>query len=449
MLDILPFRPLPALPIFRADQDDHSLFYAPGYLVAVAASQAEAFSSDLLFNRAGAWPEADTLRRHAAHALRAWNARAERPYGPVCLTLYLNNECNLRCSYCYTMPALQRTQRLSAATARAGAEVVAPHCRSRSLPLTLVLHGGGEPALDREQVDSVLVEVQAVAEAFGLPLFRYIATNGVMSAARAEWLAERFDLVGLSCDGPDDIQNVQRPRVGGGTTTNAVERTADIIRRMGTALHVRVTVTRSSADRQREIAEYVCARLQPAEIHVEPVYRIGRGDLGDDSIDDARAFVSAFLAARKQAQRYGVRWITSGSRPDEIHGPYCHVFRDVLQLVPGDAATACFVTTTASAATATRRALGSSKNGASLTLDSDHVRMLQAALSAEPDHCRDCFNRFHCVRACPEYCPLTGGPSGHDVRCQVQRTLISEYLREIAGSMRNQMIDVAGQPVQM
>ena len=32
----------------------------------------------------------------------------------------------------------------------------------------------------------------------------------------------------------------------------------------------------------------------------------------------------------------------SGTRPDEVHGPYCNVFRQTINLVPGDVAVACF-----------------------------------------------------------------------------------------------------------
>lgn len=39
-------------------------------------------------------------------------------------------------------------------------------------------------------------------------------------------------------------------------------------------LHVRVTITPQTINRQTEIAEYVCQRLRPQEIHVEAVYAV-------------------------------------------------------------------------------------------------------------------------------------------------------------------------------
>lgn len=54
------------------------------------------------------------------------------------------------------------------------------------------------------------------------------------------------------------------------------------------------------------------------------------------------SYHAAFLDGQSTAQKYGVSWLTSGSRPDEIHGPFCQVFRNVLNLTPDGSATACF-----------------------------------------------------------------------------------------------------------
>jgi sulfatase maturation enzyme AslB (radical SAM superfamily) len=440
------FEPLPGgdLPIFRSVPSHvhagEAWYYAPGYLAVVDADQADAFEPHLLAVEAHGGHAAE-LRRHAVEAQQVWAEIRTRPFAPVCLTVYPNNECNLICKYCYATPnsPSKPAPRVALTTLRAAAGLVARNCAARSLPFTLVLHGGGEPTLDQRLADAILDAVERITIEQGLPLFRYVATNGVMSAVKAAWLAERFDLIGLSCDGPETIQARQRPLWGGESSTPFVERTAQIAHEAGKLVHVRVTVTPYSVHRQTEAAEYICRQLKPQEIHVEPVYRLGRAmAAGRDCFDveQAEEFVAEFLKARGMARRRGVEWLASGSRPGEIHGPYCQVFRDVLHLVPGGVATACFKTVDAGRARKQALVIGEQEMASGhFGLDEARLGVLRDALRREPPQCATCFNRYHCVRDCPDSCPLEGVPPSPSFRCRVQQLLAQARLQETAEAL--------------
>jgi sulfatase maturation enzyme AslB (radical SAM superfamily) len=316
---------------------------------------------------------------------------------------------------------------------RGAAHLVAENCRGRGLPMTLVCHGGGEPALHPDLLGEALDAIEEIAREHGLPLFRYIATNGVMPAATAAWVALRFDLVGLSCDGPPDVQDKQRPAWGGGSSAPMVERTAAIVRQHGTPLHVRVTVTQQTVERQPEIAEYICRALRPSEIHVEAVYAAGRGQAlaGTWAETEADRFVAGFLAARQVAARYGVRWANSGSRLGEIHGPYCHVAREVLNLVPGGAATGCFLVTEAAEAERRQVTVGRQVHD-SLQLDQPGIDRMRRAVEAPPAACQACFNGYHCARACPDACEMDGPPAADGFLCRVRRRLAEAEIDALA-----------------
>jgi len=464
------FRPIRAgaLPIFRQDHREYALFYAPGYLAAVELKQADAFEASLsqpaattigetaltgsstplalAVTQTMTWPAVVELRRHAAAAQQTWAEAHTRPFSPVCLMLYLNNECNLGCTYCYSNPSPRPGPRLELATVRAGAKLVAKNCRAQGQPFTLVFHGGGEPTLHQPLADRILNEVEGIAAAYDLPIFRYIATNGVMPPAKATWVAERFDLIGLSCDGPESLQNQQRPLWGGGSSSPFVERTAQAVREAGKPLHARVTITPQSLRRQSEIAAYVCQQLKPQEIHVEPIYKAGRARAEDClTMDQVETFVEEFFKARAVARGYGIRWLMSGSRPGEIHGPYCHVFREVLNLVPGGAATACFKTTTA-VQTRQQEVMVGEMEAASgcFSLDHDHIQSLRQALRLFPGKCGNCFNQYHCVRDCPDHCPLEGVRPSSEFGCQAQKKLVNALLQETAEALRITGTFVAG-----
>ncbi len=424
-----------SLPIFRLDGISHSLFYAPGYLVIVDSDQAKTFAVDL------GHPLAIELRHHAEAALQKRAAQLIQPFAPLCLTLYLNNTCHLACEYCYSTPAApnQNHPKLSLNDIRTGAEAVAKQCAIQNCAMTVVFHGGGEPMLNQSSVQSALEVVTQVAAHYGLSTFKYIATNGVMPTSKAAWMADHFDLVGLSCDGPTWIQSRQRPLRDGRNSLEFVERTAQVLRERGKHFRVRVTLTPQSFLKQVEIAEYLCKTLKPAEIEVEPVYQGGYASHAMGFVPEhAEIFVDNFFKAREIAHHYETAWLFSGSRPAEIHGPYCHVFRDVLNLIPGGLATACFKGVDAGKLQQRGLSIGQQDaTSGEFIFDEKQIQTLRQRLSIEPEPCLGCINRFHCVRGCPDQCPLDitaiDPPAGF--RCRLLRLMLERQLWEFATQM--------------
>jgi uncharacterized protein len=471
------------LPIFRKEQGAETWFYTPGYLIVVDAEQANDFESDLIAHQPARQPAAAELRRCAELAQQAWTQNITHPFNPLCLTLYLNNFCNLHCSYCYSEPRSHSTRNpqpprsdcpppgdmlsdnphsgnpllapgmaqgnfanhLALPVIRAAAEMVIENCAAQQRTFTVAFHGGGEPTLDQPLIDQTLDYLEPRAAASGLSIFRYIATNGVMSAAKAAWLARRFDLIGLSCDGPETIQLRQRPLSNGNSSTPFVERTARAVLQAGKPLHVRVTITPAGLHSQAKIADYICQRLKPQAIHVEPVYMAGLARAENCiEADQAEDFVAEFLQACHIARQYGVGWYMSGSRPGEIHGPYCHIFRDVLNLTPEGTATACFKFSRAAHAHQQGMQIGQMNVlSGRFALNQTLIQHLRQRLTRPEPKCLDCFNQYHCVRDCPNQCLAAETQStadnhlpGAEFRCRVQALLVLATIQETAQSLR-------------
>ncbi len=455
------------LPIFRRSEGDAVIYYAPGYVARMLASNQTGLNPATFENLlrtaqdAQAWPVstfarqeicsivesapaiAAALVRHAQAAQSTWARLHTHPYQPVCLTIYPENRCNLRCIYCYAgstpqgEPVSQNARRrVSTEAVRDTAELVAANCQSRGLPLTLVMHGGGEPALDLHHLAAIVDIAERSAKNNKIGLFKYIATNGVMTPAKACWLAKNFDLIGISCDGPADIQKQQRPRLNGENSTPSVERTAHIIHTSGAPYHLRVTVTPQTMERLDEITHYLCTRFKPQEIHIEPVYQGGRAHLGglpaegEEATQLAGTFVEQYTQARDRANQYGIRMLFAGCRPWEIHGPYCQIFRDVLTLIPGDEAALCFKFSDADQVEKADARIGWMESDG-FTIDHQRIRQFRELLSARPASCQDCFNQYHCAGGCPDDCALELSPfkiaqqPPNEFRCQVQMRLAS------------------------
>lgn len=448
------FRPIGSsdLPVFRWDGSEYGLFYAPGYVCVTDRTSADVFE-DLIgtLDRNGEIHPphssktddrlsdcAASLRSRAAAALAAAHRLQRASFLPECLLLYLNNECNLRCAYCHTAPSREPQARLKVDEIISAAETVAINCAESASPLRVAFHGGGEPSLHSDRVDRIAVALRDVALRHDLSLHMYVATNGVMSPETAVWLARTFDLIGLSCDGPPELHDGQRPSWDNGPTSHIVERTGRILHEQGANVHVRATITHASLERQVEIVEHIYPRFLPREIRFEPVYVTAREPIGLTP-RDGDAFAHHFLQAHRAAARHGVPLTTSGFRPNMVHGPYCNIFRSTLNLVPGGCATCCFELSQAEEVRAKGMFVGTvDPVKGRFDLDHDRIAGLRKALSVMPGECRSCFNSYHCTRGCPDTCALVAPSSASTVspdntfRCRAHKALAYAVIRNTA-----------------
>jgi radical SAM protein with 4Fe4S-binding SPASM domain len=214
-----------------------------------------------------------------------------------------------------------------------------------------------------------------------------------------------------------------------------VEQSARIINREGGRLSMRVTVTPASLDGLELIVRYGRETLGLTEIRIEPVYRQSHNGF---SPFHAERFVTVFLQAQKLAQSLGCRLALSGVRPLEIHGAYCQIFRNVLQLNPDGTLSSCFLAMDEG----DPRIIGHALNqDGSLSMKKDVIRFLSEKLAITPERCRDCVNRLHCARNCPDQCPLESSgnhvnrekdPEIEGFRCRVQRSLTEHWIMENA-----------------
>ncbi len=398
-----------SLPVFSRSVGDLTLFYAPGYLAAARKREAEEITGIL----SGELPFGEDMTPHyliqaACSAQDIWR-RMHDPenYWPTCLTLYTTLDCNLNCSYCFAKAARQEGVRLSKELILAAAREVAANCREKDEPFTAVFHGGGEPSLDPRLPD-LLADLQWICKQANVPFRSYIATNGVMDSERARWIRAHVDMVGISVDGPPELQNRQRPLQNGCDSFRILERTIQNINSAPEDLSFRVTVLPENFGRIPEITAYIVETFGAEEIHVEPVYHQHiAADLADD-------FCESFLKAQAETS---AKIVHSGSRISEVHGRYCQIFRQVLHLVPPAGTSACF-------------AVSSQDEAEMKLLDTMRDENLFERLSREDPICEHCINRFHCARSCPDVCPALCDVvrDAGTFRCRVNRRLAEAEL---------------------
>ncbi len=435
----------PDLPIFRLNAGGEHVLYAPGHVALVSASEAQKIEATLAARVPQHSPAAQELWHAAQTALATWRHSTEAPFRPKCLTVYLSNQCNMACPYCFAnsgstgrdrvgaMPT-RHTTVISEEAVRAAARLVARCCSENGEPFRLVLHGGGEPTVHWALLQRLVHLTRQVAAESSVDWWAYLATNGALPEHHAQWVATHFNLVGLSCDGPPDIQNRQRPLADGGRSSHLVERTARILAENGMPFAVRTTITPGTVERQEEILVYVHQRLGPVEIRFEPVYRVRGAGPEALAASQAESFVTHFLAAQRRAAELGCTLSYSGVRLDEVHGSYCNVLRDVLHLMPDGTASSCFFCVDGRDPATVPFVIGRfDQLNDRFVLNEERIAKLKRRAAAIADRCRECVNVLHCARECPESCMGIGELGDRPgFRCLVNRKLAEAWIVQAA-----------------
>jgi radical SAM protein with 4Fe4S-binding SPASM domain len=443
----------PELPIYFLDTLTLPVLYTPGTLAVVELTHAEMIRQ--AWQHSTSLPDDPRIQRQmqwlADHARQAVAARAlwlHEEFTPECLTVYLSNRCNLSCSYCFAADARSKSSPspddsfplIDDDSFTAAAVLVARNCRRKQKPFQLVLHGGGEPTLHWDLLQDLVCSSKAVASDHGIAWSGYIATNGVLPPERARWLGATFDRIGLSCDGPPDIQDNQRPLAGQGPTSAWVLRSAEVMRKEGAQLEIRATITPATVDRQQEIIDYLVRKLDVKTVRFEPEYRLD----GKDRIpQNPEHWAQCFLEARRAAAALGTELSFSGIRLDEHHGPYCNTLRQTLHLTPDGWITACFLCVDGENPAYSNRIIGLfDREENRFILDDDRITELRRHGAAITGACRDCFAAYHCARSCPELCSINHAISPDDAeqsfRCRLNRAIGFGLIEEAAHDLINE-----------
>ncbi|MBX6387729.1 MAG: FxsB family radical SAM/SPASM domain protein [Frankia sp.] len=160
------------------------------------------------------WPR--DLLDVAGLASGGWRPRPFRQF-----IVKIHSRCNLACSYCYVYASdgagwREQPRVMSRDTARRVADRIAEHAGAHDLPTVDVVLHGGEPLLAGAAFISWFAGTLRAAVRPGTRLRLSAQTNGLLlTPAMLDALAEHDIRVGVSLDGPREVNDRRRPRADG------------------------------------------------------------------------------------------------------------------------------------------------------------------------------------------------------------------------------------------
>ena len=179
------------------------------------------------------------------------------------ITFLLTTDCSMNCVYCY-MPRRQVNEahrRLDLDFARAGLQDFFSTSSSRFLRF----FSPGEPTMAFAEMQAI---TEMAREMAGDELRIELETNGYFGPRVRDWVTENVDVLWISCDGPPDIHDRQRPTRAGGPTGDLIyANIAHFAQVEGMQSGTRATLGREDMARQSELLDffhslgvkYVCA----------------------------------------------------------------------------------------------------------------------------------------------------------------------------------------------
>lgn len=324
----------------------------------------------------------------------------DRHYHPTDVTLFLTNRCSLRCSYCYAEAGDFAARVMSQEVVRAAIDLVTHNARRAGRPPGVGFHGGGEPTTAWRTLVGAVEHAHSVAGKSGVRFA--IATNGVMSRAKAEFIAATFPMVTLSFDGPPDVQEVQRPLASGATSFGRVMSFIEVLQRHGTPFTIRSTITERTVDRQEELVDFFLANTQSRQLHFEPVFLTGRYRKRAGGGAPAELFAKHFTAAYDRARAGGATLRYSAARLGGPHLSFCGVAMDPFSVTPEGDVTACFEVCRRDNPLAEAFYFGRYRRDQSrFVIDADRLAHLRSMTVVNKPLCRGCFARWSCAGDCP------------------------------------------------
>jgi len=354
--------------------------------------------------------------------------------------LFLTNQCNLQCTYCYARAGEYESRSMPWEIAQAGIDhVLREMDRNGATHFTLGFHGGGEPTMNWPVLTRAVAYTRQETDRRGWGLSVSGSFNGYWSETVRRTIIDTFTDLSLSFDGLPEIQSRQRPARG---NEGSAERVIDTLRALDEAempYGIRMTVTRQSVDRLPESIEFICRHFRPRTIQVEPVFPQGRA-MDEAIIDRPERFIEAFIDSYDLAAAAEINLFYSGARLEALTRRFCLAPTRALVLTPEGDVTTCFEIYSRRHPHCERFFVGQYQPDAGFVIDEEKLHRHFARTVDRLPYCEACFCKWHCAGDCAAktFAEDNGGFQSSErcrINCELTKYLLLKRIQESPGSI--------------
>lgn len=345
------------------------------------------------------------------------------------IILFLTNQCNLRCTYCYASSGEFTPLAMKWEIARAAMDNVLKEAVKKGTPsITLGFHGGGEPTMSWDIFKKAVQYIQEAGRKNSLEVHISGSFNGYLPKRKLDFIINNFTELSMSFDGIPLVQNLQRPTKNKGESFSKVSETLDALDGNHFKYGIRITVTDDSLRYMEECVSLICERHNPQKIQIEPVFLEGRANK-TDTIKDFELFVSQFIRSHEIADRRGIDLFYSGAREGVLTQRFCLAACRAFVVTPEGDVTTCFETFGREHPLSEKFIVGRYAGKGEFLMDNDKLSKHFSRVVDNIPYCEACFCKWHCAGDCAIKSSQQSEADHFEPteRCQINREL-TKYL---------------------
>ena len=355
---------------------------------------------------------------------------------PLFLGIIPTRGCNMGCRYCDFAAPKSGSPVMTTAMAKGAVKAYVTLLETNNQQQGEIQFFGGEPFYAAEIVQFIVAYAKWLAAQKGITIRFEVTTNGLYNAQKCQWIADHFDTVVLSLDGPEDIQTQHRPGVNGRSVSHIIIRNAKIFSESSCELVIRPCVTQQTVTRLPEIARWIAQEFLPATVCFESLMLSPLAVAANMSPPDPWLFAQNFITASTILAASGIETVLSTADISRTQITFCPVGQDALIVSPDGAVDACYLLAAAWQAVGLNMRLGTVDLASGrFQLDDNAVQQVRSYQVENKPGCAHCFCRYHCAGGCHVNHPTNHAPGSYDDLCiQTRLVTIAHLLQQLQQS---------------
>ncbi len=347
------------------------------------------------------------------------------PFVPKFLGLLPTRACNLICKYCAFQNESKGAQIMDLKLACQAIDWYIDLISKTKEERLEIHYFGGEPFCVEELIDVTVHYARTRARELDYTIYFEAATNGTFTESRCRWVADNFDTIVLSLDGPPDVHdNHRRRKDGQGGVSDLIARNAKILSEGSVKLCIRACITEATVERMEEFATWFCQMFRPEVVCFEPLQPTPESTAAGLSPPDPWHFATHFIRAARILDDYGVETVYATTDIQARQITFCPVGSDAAIVSPEGTINACYLLERDWQTKGLDMRLGNLKQNGSVTLDRPAVEAIRGLNVLNKPACQQCFCKWHCAGGCHVNNPLSTTPRAYNRLC-IQTRLIT------------------------
>lgn len=357
--------------------------------------------------------------------------KQESAWMPTEVTLSITSKCTLRCIYCYANGG-DECHEMSWATAKSGIDWIVSNAKAKGVDkVALRFHGEGEPTSHWQMFMDCITYFRKICKTEELASTISMSSNCWLTPKQREYVISNVDSVSASFDGSPDLQDAQRPRPGGGSSSQKVVETLKDFDKHKYNYAIRATVLpQQFDDGMFSAVRWIAENIGCKEVRFEPVQPQGRGVKYKDSLDQER-FLAGFIKARVEGARLGICVDYSVCNATHLKNTFCGALGDPLNMLitSHGIITTCNDVLKKSHSNASIFHIGSVDSiTGNIMIDEEKLKWVRSQTVSGFKLCSNCFAKWHCAGDCfarkPDAINKENPCSENTFRCNINRTLV-------------------------